>query len=132
MHISDMLPRCSVQGPLQLGHNREVHPLNTTLYPFYAVTHSETESDISGWSDVCVTTDIKDPYPEADVKDPVPKADVKDPDPETDVKDPDPEADVKDPDPKSDVKDPDPEADVKNTEPDIYQDHNKGMYVRIY
>ena len=69
------------------------------------MTHSDTESGISARSDVCETTDIKDPDPEADVKDPDPEADIKD------------------------IKDPDPEADVKDTEPDIYQDHDKGMYV---
>ena len=84
------------------------------------MAHSDIESGISALSDVCETTDVKDPDPEADVKDP---------DPEADVKDPDPEADVKDPDPEADVKDPDPEANVKDPEPDIYQDHIKGTYI---
>ena len=76
------------------------HHLNT-LYPFYAVTHSDTESGISALSDVREISETADPNPEADVKDPNPEADVKDPD---------------------------PEADVKNTEPDVNQDHYKGMY----
>ena len=98
------------------------------------MTHSDTESGISGMSDVREISETVNANPEADVKDPDPEADVKDPDPEADVKDPDPEADVKDPDPEADVKDPDPEADVKdpdpeeNTEPDVNQDHYKGMY----
>ena len=66
------------------------------------MTHSDTESGISGWSDVREISETVDPNPEADVKDP---------------------------DPEADVKDPDPEADVKNTEPDVNQDHYKGMYI---
>ena len=80
------------------------------------MTHSDTESGISGRSDVCEIsepTHVKDPYPEADVKDT------------------DPEVDVNDPDPEADTKDTDPEVDLKDTEPDIDQDHNKGMYVFI-
>ena len=33
---------------------------NTTLYLFYAVTHSDTESGISGWSDVCEISETTD------------------------------------------------------------------------
>ena len=55
---------CSVQGPLQLGHNREATltpPFKHHIVSFlYAVTHSDTESGISARSDVCEISETTD------------------------------------------------------------------------
>ena len=46
-----LVTSCSVQGPGPSVWTEERPPFSTTLYPFNAVTHSDTESGISGCSD---------------------------------------------------------------------------------